>query len=318
MTAQFTWTLDAPTGVYKSHAMSERLYYSAIANAVMMDFVMPLDGFGRKRGETMTLTRVSALTEPSDSSLSETDRIPEDTFSIGTTSVTVSEFGRSVPFTSLSEDLSEYNVRNPIQRRLRDQLGLVLDTKAATAFKDTQIKYSIDGLTSASTGTSGSFSSTSAENMNVYHVEEIRDLMRATYSIPPYDGGDYVGVFNTLGLRGIKRDASWEEWKKYTEPQAKFNSEVGRMEEVRFVESWHSNAFGQVGTGSVLGEGVVFGAECVGLAEALTPEIRVQINVGDDFGRSHAAAWYGILEFLNIWGDSANAGEAKSVHVGSA
>lgn len=315
--AQFTWTHDAPTGVYKSHAMSMRLYEAAIANTVFMDFVMPLEGFGRKRGETLTLTRVSALTEPTDASLSETDRIPEDAFTIGTTSVTVSEFGRAVPFSSLSEDLSEFNLRNPIQNRLREQLSLVLDTKCATAFKNTQIKYSIDGLSSATTATGGSFSTTSAENMNVYHVEEIRDLMRATYFIPPYEGGDYVGIFNTTGLRGIKRDASWEEWKKYTEPQAKFNSEVGRLEQVRFVECWHSNALDTVGTGSVLGEGVVFGSEAVGMAEALTPEIRVQINVGDDFGRSHAAAWYGILEFLNIWGDSANAGETKVVHVGS-
>jgi N4-gp56 family major capsid protein len=129
-------------------------------------------------------------------------------------------------------------------------------------------------------------------------------------------GDSYVGIFRTLGLRGLKRDPDWVEWHKYTDPAAKFNSEVGRLEEIRFVETNHANALGKVGTSSVLGEGVVFGEDAVALAEASTPELRVEINVGQDFGRSHAVAWYGILEFGIIW-DTGNAGQARIVHVGS-
>jgi N4-gp56 family major capsid protein len=135
-----------------------------------------------------------------------------------------------------------------------------------------------------------------------------------TLQVPPLEGGDYLAIVRTLGLRGIKRDDNWEEWHKYTDPQAKFNGEVGRIESIRFIETNHARAFGKIGTGSVLGEGVVFGDEGVAIAEAMTPELRAAIP--GDFGRSRAVAWYGILAFEPIW-DTGNAGEAKIVHVTS-
>jgi N4-gp56 family major capsid protein len=259
----FTWTFDAPTGVYKQHALSSRLYVAAVEDSVFMDHVRPVDGFGRKRGENVTLTRVSNITEPTDGTISETDRIPEDDFSLSTVAITVSEYGRSVPFSDLSTELSEYDLESPIQMKLRDQMKLTLDTAAAAAFKTAQVKYAITGLTSKNIATAGTFGAASTANMNVYHTEEIRDYMYDTLHTPPIEGGDYIGIFRTLGLRGIKRDPDWVEWHKYTDPASKFNSEVGRMEEIRFIETNHANALDKVGTGSVLGEGVVFGFRTV-------------------------------------------------------
>ncbi len=83
---------------------------------------------------------------------------------------------------------------------------------------------------------------------------------------------------------------------------------------MRFIETNHANALGTVGTNSVLGEGVVFGRDSVALAEVQTPEMRAAIP--QDFGRSRAVAWYGILEFGIIW-DTSNAGEGRIVHVTS-
>jgi len=64
----------------------------------------------------------------------------------------------------------------------------------------------------------------------------------------------------------------------------------------------------------VLGESIFFGQDSVAMAEVLTPELRAAMPA--DFGRSKAVAWYGILEFGMIW-DTANAGEARVVHVTS-
>lgn len=310
----FTWVFDAPTGTYKQHAMSMRLYEAAIEESVFMDHLLPVDGFGKGAGENVTLTRVANITEPTDSTLIETDRIPEDEFSISTTSITVDELGRAIPYTSLSTDLSEFNLENPIQSKLREQMTLTLDTKAASAFKTAQVKYAVTGLTSNNITTNGTFGAASTDNMNVYHVEEIRDYMYDTLHVPALDNGDYMGIFRTLALRGLKRDPAWEEWHKYTDPQAKFNNEIGRMENIRFQETNHANALGKVGTNSVLGEGVVFGKDGVAMAEAMTPELRAAIP--QDFGRAKAVAWYGILNFGIIW-DTGNAGEARIVHVGS-
>lgn len=310
-----TWVFDAPTGVYKSHAMSTELYEAAMEDAVFMDHVQPVNGYGRNRGESVTLTRVSELTEPTSGVLSETDRIPEDQFSLSTVAITVNEYGRSVPYTSLADDLSEFDIENPIQRTLRNQMAKVMDASVATAFKTAQVKYAPTGAASRNIATSGTFGATAASNLNFYHVEEIRDYMYDTLYTPTI-GGDYMGIFRTQALRGIKRDAAFEEWHKYTNPQAKFNSEVGKLEGVRFIETNHSTALSNnLGTGSVLGEGVVFGEDAVAMAEALTPELRA--GIPEDFGRKKAVAWYGIVEFGLIW-DTGNAGEARVVHVGSA
>lgn len=309
---QFTWTYDAPSNTYKSHKLSAKLYEAAVENSVFMDHVRPVEGFGKNSGETVTLTRVRNMAEPNSPLLEEGVRIPEDEFELSSQSITVYEIGRSVPYTSLSMDLSKYDLENPIQRKLREQMRLSIDTLAAAAFKRTAVKYVPTGAATNQITVNGTPGTSALANLNFFHVEEIRDYMFDTLHVPPYEGDDYVGIFRTRALRGIKRDASWEEWHKYTNPQAKYNGEVGRIESTRFIETNHAQALGNIGSGSVLGEGVVFGEDGVAMAEAMTPELRAAVP--DDFGRSKAVAWYGILAFEPIW-DTGNAGEARIVHV---
>jgi N4-gp56 family major capsid protein len=310
----FTWTFDAPTGTYKQHAFARKLYEAAVENSTFVDHARPVDGFGKNKGENVTLTRIRNITEPGAADLDEMMRIPEDQFSINTKSILVKELGRAVPFTSLSQDLSEFNLDNPIQSKLKEQMRLVMDTKCAIAFKKASIKYVPTGAATNNIATNGTFGATATVNMNFFHVEEIRDYMFDTLNVPPYEDDKYLGIFRTLGLRGLKRDTKWEEWHKYTDPQAKFTGEVGQIEGIRFIETNHAKALGKVGSGSVLGEGVVFGEDGIALAEAMTPELRAAIP--QDFGRSRAVAWYGILEWDIIW-DTGNQGEARIVHVGS-
>jgi len=311
---QFSWNFDAPTGTYKNHAMSSQLYEAAVENSVFMDHTSPVEGYGKKQGETVTITRVRNVTEPTSAVLDEQTRIPEDSFSLSTRAITVQELGRAIPYTSLSMDLSEFDLENPIQKKLREQMRLVLDTLAAQAYRRTSVKVDFTATTTTTFSTGGVFANNSTRNWLVSDVAKIRDYMFDDLTIPPIDGGDYLTIVRTLGLRGLKNDAEWVTWHQYTDPQAKFNGEVGRIEGVRFVETNHTSAARKVGTASVLGEGLVFGDESVGLAEALTPELRAAIP--GDFGRSRAVAWYGILRMEPIW-DTGNRGEAKILHIGS-
>jgi N4-gp56 family major capsid protein len=314
MTANFTWVADIPSGVLRNHAISRRLYYQSVAESVFMDHVDPVEAFGKNMGEVVTFRRLSALTEPASVVLEESQRIPEDKFTVNINGITLEEVGRAFPYTNLAEELTEFDLSQAVQRQLKEVMTLSLDTLAATAFKTAQVKYVPTGLTSRTITTNGTFGATATENMNLYHVEEIRDYMFDTLKVPTING-DYVGVFRTLGIRGIRRDPAWEEWMKYTNPQAKLNFEAGRMEGIRFVVTNHSQALGKVGTGSVLGEGVVFGDDAVSMAEAHTPELLVAIP--GDFTRSKAVAWYGIIAF-GVPFNTGNAGEAKILHVGSA
>lgn len=315
--AQFTWTFDSPTGTYKNFALSKKLYEAAVENSVFMDHVTPVAGYGKKQGDTVTLTRIRNITEPVSADLDETVRIPEDEFTLSNRAITVKELGRAVPYTSLSMDLSAYDLENPIQRKLREQMRLVLDTKVALAFRASLIKYTPTGTgvdvanTTNVVAVNGVAATLATRNVKFFDIEFIRDLMFDTYQVPPLESGDYLGIFRTLGIRGIKNDPKWEEWHKYTDPQAKFNGEVGRIEGIRFIETNHANAMRKF---TNMGEGVIFGDEGVAMAEALTPELRAAIP--GDFGRSRAVAWYAILEFGLIW-DTANPGEVKSIHVTS-
>lgn len=313
----FTWTTDAPTGVSKNHDLSEKLREAAIAETKFMQFVSTEPGYGKKKGESVTITRVSNIAMPTNARLTESQKIPEDTIVLSTVAITVSEWGRAVPFTSLAKDLSMFDPENIIQKELRKQMKLVLDGAAADAFTSTSVKVKAipTGVSALTFDTDGTASTAATVNVGVYHLEQIRDYMFTTLNVPPYLGDDYVGLIATKFKRGIMSDPAWEDWKKYTDPSAKFNSEIGRIENIRLVEINNTNALsGSQGTGSVLGEGVIFGEDAVAMAVAEDPELRMEY--AKDFGRLQAVAWYGILEFGCVW-DTANAGEARIVHVTS-
>lgn len=315
--ATHSWTYDAPSGVYKNHALSSDVRMAAIAMTVFMPFSSPEDGFGAGKGSNVTITRISNVAVPSDDSLVELDRISEDSLSLSTQAISISERGRAIPYSSLSQDLAHFDLTSKIQKKLRDQMALRMDILCATAFKVGQVKAIPDGIASLTMDTDGTASTTAAANLNVYHMEQLRDQLFSTYNVAPYSGGDYVMIASTKALRGIKRDPNWEKWKVYSDQEAKFNSEVGKIEGIRCVESNNSSALsGSLGSGSVLGEAVLFGDDPVAFVSALDPELRAKES--EDYGRSKGVAWYGRYGFGQIWSDSATAGEARVIHVTSA
>jgi N4-gp56 family major capsid protein len=316
MSGGFTWDFDAPSGVYKNHALSSKLRKAAIAETKFMQFVEPEPGYGKQKGESITITRLSNIAVPTNGRISENRTIPEDDLVVTTVAITVSEWGRSVPFTSFAEDLSKFNVRNKVQSKLRDQMKLTMDIAAADAFKTAQIKAIPSGSTSLVFDTDGVASTVANSNLNVFHLEQIRDYMFSTLNVPAFSGDDYIGLVSTKGKRGIINDPNFEKWHVYTSPEKKFNSEIGRIENIRFIEVNHLSALsGSLGSGGVLGEAVIFGEDAVAMALVEDPELRAAVPT--DFGRKKSIAWYGILEFGLIW-DTANPGEARVIHVTSA
>lgn len=314
--AAHSWVADAPSGVYKNHDLSSKIRMAAIEQAKFMSFVKPEPGYGKKMGESITITRVSNVTVPSDDTLNEGVRIPEDTVSLSTQAITVSERGRAIPYTSLAIDLGHFDLENAIQQKLREQLTLSMDITAATAFKAGLVKAIPSGVATTTFDTDGTPSTAATSNLNMYHVEQIRDYMFGTLNIAPFAGDDYIAIISYKAKRGLMNDPKWVDWKKYTDPQAKYNGEVGRIENIRFVEQNHTAALSaSKGTGSVLGEGVFFGADPVVMAVVQDPELRAKES--EDYGRSKGVAWYGIYGFDQVWKDSANAGEARVVHLTS-
>jgi N4-gp56 family major capsid protein len=311
--AVHNWTADVPSGILKNHALSRDIRRQTVADAVFLPHVKPEPGYGKGKGESIDITRIASLTEPTNARLSEVIRIPEDTFTINTTRITVAEWGRSVPYTSLERDLLYFDLDNQVQSLLKEQQQLALDTAVATAMRTVLLTYTPLTAASGDFATDGTYG-TAASNWNLYHVERIQDMLYDTYRVPPAAGSDYITILRTLGWRGLMRDPAWEEWKKYSDPGAKFNDEVGRLSNTRFIRTNHSQALAENPAG-VLGEGVTFGRDFCTMIEALTPELRAE---SADFGRVNKVAWYGIMEFGLSWGTSVLPGEVKGAQIGSA
>ena len=313
--ANFSWTFDAPSGVFKNHALSSDIRMAAIAEAKFAQFVKPESGYGKKKGESVTIIRVSNLTVPTSGRLTENIKIPEDALTITTVAITVSEFGRAVPYTNLAEQLGELNLENSIQATLKDQMKLVLDNACASAFKTAKIKYVASGVAASTITTNGTAGALAVSNLNMFHVEAIRDYLYGTLFAPAFEGDDYIGLVSTKAKRGVVSDPNWEEWHVYTDPQSKYNGEIGRVENIRFIEVNNASALAAlVGSSTVCGEAVFFGMDAVAMAVVQDPELLAELP--RDFGRQKAVAWYGILDFGIIW-DTGNPGEARIVHVTS-
>ena len=314
--ANFEWQFDAPTGVFKNHALSSKLRSAAIAETKLVQFCKPEAGYGRKSGENITIARVSNLAVPSNPRLQEGQKIPEDALSISSVSITVSEFGRAVPYTSLSEDLGKYDMENIIQKELMKQMSLALDNSAADAFAAAKVCAIPTGVSYADVtfDTDGTASTQALVNLTVAHVERVKDYMYATLKSPKI-GDEYVCVASNKAIRGIKSDPDWADWHKYTDAEAKYKGEVGKIEGIRFIETNNADALSNgVGSGSVLGEAFFFGDDAVAMAIAVDPELRA--GIPGDFGRQKAVAWYGVLEFGEVF-NTANAGEARIVRLTS-
>jgi hypothetical protein len=175
------------------------------------------------------------------------------------------------------------------------------------------IPTSLSGIT---WDTDGTPSTAATVNLNGDHCAVIRDYMRMNLHVPFYKKGYYMGIGSTKACRGIKNDPNFQDWSKYMKAgDVYYNSEIGMVEQIKWIESNYDSSLSNTkGTGSVLGEAVIFGDDGVAMIEAETPELRVPIPA--DSGRFKAVTWVGEIAFGLVW-DTANDGEAKVIRVTS-
>lgn len=317
----FTWTYDATTGVYKSHAMSAELLKLAALEFKFVPFTKKITAFGRKMGETITLPYYKPLTEPTSAELEEKTRIPIDPLTMGQYTITIKEWGRGVEYTSLAEDLSALSPNDGAQKALKDQMSLSMDAAAAAAFTGTNAKIAFQptSLTNGTFDTDGTPSTTALVNLTKDHLGVIRDYLANTIHAPFYTGDHYIMLAATKALRGLKNDRVIQAFNLYLQKgDLLYRGEIGMVESIRCIEVNHENALSNgIGSGSVLGEAVVFGSDAVGRIEIDYPHLRVDPNYKGDFGRRKAVAWYGTVAF-DVMFQSSTDRECRIVKIGSA
>lgn len=305
------WTWDAPGGVYKNHALSNRIRREAIADTQFMRFIRPEQGYGKGKGESITITRILKL--PLATTVTEHERLPTGHPAIQTKQVAVSEWGFKLELSRFEENLSHYNIRNQYQMLLRDQISLTMDSMVATAFKTTPYTY-IPVTTGGVFDTVGGASTTADTNLGVTDLRNIHDELHGVLKCPKFRNGKYVGILSTKAARGIKNDPEYKDW---FAPSTSEPFVSGRMRDVEGFALFETNHFDAlsngVGTNSVLGEAVFFGDDPGFLAEVQSPELRA--GIPQDLGRFREVGWVGTLEAGISW---EQASTARIIYVTSA
>jgi N4-gp56 family major capsid protein len=311
---------DSVGGYFTNPRLSQTLRYALQPLCKFRQFVDIKEAWGMGKGDTLYFDKITKISTAG-GTLIETNTMPEHMFSIGRGTITLSEFGNSVPWTGKLEALSEFNVNDPVQRVLRDDMASILDKAAGIEFKKTGRKYVC--LTTA-TGTFESvadgdtFASANIAKVSpsVYHIKDVVDYLRG-HNVKPYDGEDYVGIFSVNALRSIYDDGEFTEAAKYGDPERLFAGEVGRIYNCRCIRetNYLVNTLGSSSGTNALGEGLIFGAETVMEGIAVPEELRQKIPT--DYGRSKGLAWYGLMGWEKVWKHTDSGQDVHIIHITS-
>lgn len=222
--------------------------------------------------------------------LAEGSTIPETNFTITQGTLTMTEYGNSVPYTGKLDDLSEHPVKEVINKVLKNDAKKAFDIAAHAQFNLTPLRVVPTAGTNTSAvtlTTNGTATLTNNIALGKEHVKSIVDLMKER-NIPPYEGDDYFAIAHPTTWRQFKNDL--ETIKQYTSEGFGLiaNGEVGRYENTRFVEQ--NNIAKASWTNAKSNWAFFFGADTVAEGIAVMEEMRGKIPT--DYGRSRGIAWY--------------------------
>lgn len=253
------------------------------------------DAASKNKGNTFTWDVVSDVATAG-GTLVETNTMPETQFTITQATLTITEYGNSVPYSGKLEALTEIGVRRPIMQALRNDAKKTFDRAGYAQFYLTKLRV-VGGASGAGTFTTdGTATATNSVALGSGHIKTIVDWMKER-NIEPYINDDYMALAWPTTYRTLKNNL--EGIHQYTETGLKmiFNGEIGRYESVRFVEQTNcAKGVGSDGaTGVAWGNSLsdwafFFGEDTVAEGIAIPEEIRAKIPT--DFGRSKGVAWY--------------------------
>lgn len=292
-----SWQYDAPTGTYRNHALSSDIRRQAIADVQFMKFFRSEPGFGKKKGESVTITRIMKL--PLAARVSETQRLPSGRPAIETKTVHVSQWGFKIPMTEFETHLTHFNLMDPFQAALRDQMSLTMDKMCADALKLSPVKY-----TPLSTGgefvTDGTADSLSNRNLEVQDLRRIHDRLHGDLKCPKFKNGKYVGILSTRAARGLKNDPEYKDWLAPTTSEPLMSGKLKDIEGFSLYETNHTDSLSDlIGTSTTTGEAIFFGADAGGLVQIMAPEIRM--GQPEELGLFREVGWVGTVEAFLVW-----------------
>jgi len=243
----------------------------------------------KKKGESFHWNVFSDVVTAG-TTLSEGTAMPQTNFTVTQGTMTVTEYGNSIPYTSKLDDLSEQPVKEIINKVLKNDAKKAFDKAAEGQFNLTPLRVIPTAGTSATAVTlysNGTVTGTSTQALNKNHVKAIVDLMKER-NIPPYVNDDYMSLAHPTTFRTLKNDL--EALHVYVDQGFRMilNGEIGRYEGVRFIEQTNIAKATVVSTAT--NWAYFFGQDTVAEGIVIPEEMRGAIP--SDFGRSMGVAWY--------------------------
>lgn len=260
---------------------------------------------GKNKGDTFHWNVYSDVATRG-TTLTEGTAIPTTNYTIQQGTMTITEYGNSVPYTGKLDDLSLQPVKEIVNKVLKNDAKKAFDIAAFNQFNATPLRVVPTAGTatdSVTLTTNGTATATNAVAMGAAHVKAIVDLMKER-NIPAYVGDDYGSVSHPGTFRPFKNDL--EQLHKYT-PEGFgmiLNGEIGRYENCRFVEQTNIPKGGaadtlsfnpQTDTADPWNNGLsswafFFGADTV--AEGIVVPEEMRGKIPGDYGRDKGIAWY--------------------------
>jgi N4-gp56 family major capsid protein len=298
------WNTDALGGYMFSENLSDKLRTALQPAVRFRQFCDAQEAFGLGKGDTFSWNVYSDVATQG-GAINETDKMPETNFTIAQSSLTVGEYGNSVPFTGKLDDLSEQPLTDIIHKVLKHDARKAFDTAAWTQFALTPLTVqpaSGSSTTAIDFRTDGTVAANTTVAMNKAHVRLIADQL-AERNIPAYDGESYFAVGRPSTFRTLKDDL--EGIHQYTDQGWRIimNGEKGSYNGIRFVEQTVIADRGWTDPDS--DQAFFFGADTVCEAISIPEEIRGKIPT--DFGRDRGVAWYALLGYGIVHTAAANA-----------
>lgn len=233
------WSVPAEGGFLYSDELSDKLRMAVQPLTKFRQLCDAEDGSnkGVGAGENYYWNVYEDLAD-ADNRLNETTPIPEYNFNIRQRSLTVTEFGAAVPFTGKVQTLGAHDVVKIIDKVLKHRCRKAMDAEAFLQFNRTMLRVAPTGGNSTSAvtlTTNGATATTNNVALRKDHVKAISDVMKER-NIAPFDGDDYFCISHPTTFRTMKNDL--EPVYQYTESGLShiMNGEVGRFEDVRFIE----------------------------------------------------------------------------------
>lgn len=238
--------------------------------------------------------------------LQEGDRMKPQGLSSTMKSIQVGERGNAVSVSELALKTSFTDIMADATTLLGRDMALTLDIELRDTVLNgvTNTIYGRAGKTAPKVTSRATLDETN--NLSVATVKDAVEIL-ATMNAPKFDGNYYVAFVHPHQSRELRDDNAWVEASKYGAPEQLFTGEIGRIDDVRFIEttlmtngvaSIDDPAYdadlvtGTAGNTVDVFKAVIFGEDTYGYAVALPVELRD--NGVTDYGREHGLAWYGI------------------------